>query len=119
MNYCQLVELFLLFHRSVKENDVRLNACVMHKMLALFFATNHQNYSRYVTLYSLKLSNLEHSNPVVFHMLKNDGFSIRRNEQQFNRVGADMCLEQTINAQVLLHMPISTQQLIGGWSQVQ
>ena len=27
MNYCQHVELFLLFHRSVKENDVRLNAC--------------------------------------------------------------------------------------------
>ena len=99
MNYCQLVELFLLFHRSVKENDVRLNVCVMHKMSALFFATNHQNYSRYVTLYSLELLNLEHSNPVVFHMLKNGGFSIRRNEQQFNRVGVDMCHEQTINAQ--------------------
>ena len=99
MNYCQLVELFLLFHRSVKENDVRLNACVMHKMSTLFFATNHQNYSRYVTLYSLELLNLEHSNPVVFHMLKNGGLSIRRNEQQFNRVDVDMCLEQTINAQ--------------------
>ena len=98
MNYCQLVKLFLLFHRSVKENDVRLNACVMHKMSALFFATNHQNYSRYVTLYSLERLNLEHSNRVVFHMLKNGGFSIRRNEQQFNRVGVDMCLEQTINA---------------------
>ena len=43
--------------------------------------------------------NLVHSNPIVFHMLKNGGFSIRRNEQQFNRVGVDMCLEQTTNAQ--------------------
>ena len=32
-------------------------------------------------------------------MLKSGGFSVRRNEQQFNRVGVDMCLEQTINAE--------------------
>ena len=70
MNYCELMELFLLFHRSLKENDARLNAYTLHKISALFFATNHPNYAHCMTLYSLDLLNLEYSNPTVFRMLK-------------------------------------------------
>ena len=61
--------------------------------------TNHPNYARYMTLYSLELLNLEHSNAAVYEMLKKGGFSVRRNEQQFKRVAVDMCLKQSINAE--------------------
>ena len=46
MQYCQLVELYLLMNRAVKINYVDLYCYVLFELTALFFSTNHVNYAR-------------------------------------------------------------------------
>ena len=52
-----------------------------------------------MSLHSLELVGLEKEKPVVAHLLKNWAFSVNRSGKLFSRVGVDMALEQTINAE--------------------
>ena len=96
MSYCHLMDLYLLFHGAMKCCDVDLYTYILHNISAIFFSTNHQNYAKWMTRYSLELLNL---NPPLRRMLLNGGLSIRRSSHHFCRVGVDMALEQTINAE--------------------
>ena len=57
MIYCHLVDLYLLFHGAMKTCDVDLFTYVLHDMSKIFFTTNHQNYAKWMTRYSLELPN--------------------------------------------------------------
>ena len=94
--YCHLMDLFLLSHGSMKCCDVDLYTYVIHVISAIFYSTNHPNYARWITRFSLEMLNL---NPTLKRMLMNGGLSIRRSSHHFSRVGVDMALEQTINAE--------------------
>ena len=59
MMYCHLVDLYFLFHGAMKKCDVDLYAYVLHDMSKIFFTTNHQNYAKWMTRYSLELLNLD------------------------------------------------------------
>ena len=96
MIYCHLVDLYLLFHGAMKTCDVDLFTYVLHDMSKIFFTTNHQNYAKWMIRYSLELLNLDLP---LRKMLMNGGLSVQRSKNHFSRVGIDMALEQTINAE--------------------
>ena len=87
---------YLLFHHAVKTNDVDLFAYALHDMSKIFFTTNHHNYARWMTRYALELLNVS---DLLKSMLMNGGLSVRRTNNPYSRVGVDMALEQTINAE--------------------
>ena len=80
----------------MKKNDVDLFAYALCDMSKVFFTTNHQNYARWMTRYALELVNINDS---LKEVLIRGGFSVRRTNNPYSRVGVDMALEQTINAQ--------------------
>ena len=98
MQYCHLVELYLILHRAVKINDINLHRYVLFEISALFFSTNHVNYAGWMVLHDLELFNLDFTHPGVAELLKNGAFSVRRSAGKFSRVGVDMALEESINA---------------------
>ena len=69
---------------------------MLHDTLKIFFTINHQNYAKWMTRYSLELLNLDLP---LRKILMNGGLSVRRSKNHFSRVGVDMTLEQTINAE--------------------
>ena len=87
---------YLLFHHAMKTNDIDLFAYALHDMSKIFFVTNHHNYARWMTRYTLELLNIDKS---LKEKLTNGGFSVRRTNNPYSRVGVDMALEQTINAE--------------------
>ena len=90
MIYCHL------FHGAIKTCDVDLFTYVLHDMSKILFTTNHQNYAKCMTRYSLELLNLDLP---LRKMLINGGLSVQRSKNHFSRVGVDMVLEQTTNAE--------------------
>ena len=96
MIYCHLVDLYPLFHGSMNTCEVDLFTYVLHDRLNIFFTTNHQNYAKWMTRYSLELLNLDLP---LRKMLMNGGLSVQQSKNHFSRVGVDMALEQTINAE--------------------
>ena len=60
--------------------------------------TNHHNYARWMSLYSLDLASLETSQPNLQKILTEGGFSVNKTIKSFASVPVDMALEQTINA---------------------
>ena len=69
---------------------------MLHDISKIFFKTNHQNYAKRMTRYSLELLNLDLP---LRKMVMNGGLSVRRSKNHFSRVGVDMALEQTINGE--------------------
>ena len=90
----------------------------LQRMTALFFTFNHQNYSRWLTVYHDKLLKLKISHPDIYEEFKNGCSSLKRKSKPFSRIPIDLTLEQTINADavcqrsgiVLLTNSISAQQ---------
>ena len=83
-------------HGAMKTCDVDLLTYVLHDMSKIFFTTNHQNYAKSMTRYSLELLNLELQ---LRKILMNGRLSVQRSKNHFSRVGVNMALEQTINAE--------------------
>ena len=87
---------FLILHRSIKRNDAGMFCCALFELYPILYVTNHHNYSRWMTYYSLEL---KHNRPEVMEALVKGAFSVNRSANPFARVHVGMALEQTINAQ--------------------
>ena len=96
MMYVKIVDLIQLLMRATKTNDVELYAYALFE-ISIFIVTNHHNYARWMSLYSLDLANLKTKNLEVEKLLKNGGFIVNRTRKPF-AVGVNMALEQTMNA---------------------
>lgn len=70
----------------------------MTPIIDLFFATNHVNYSRWLTKFQLDLLNIDDTHPGLREILEKGVFSVRRTPHQFSRCPVDLTLEQTVNA---------------------
>lgn len=79
MHYTDLVQLYRLFVRACKTNDVSLFTYALGRMRAVIFAANRPNYSRWMTLYHLNLLNVKEP----FRTMLEDGeLSIRRSAKK-------------------------------------
>jgi hypothetical protein len=97
IDYIDKVWLILTFLRATKENDLDLYVTCIQKMCPLFFAYDHQNYAKYLSVYHLTLINLESTHPGARDLLKQNGFSVSRSDIPGTRNAVDITIEQTIN----------------------
>lgn len=102
--YVDLVQLYLLFDRATRTNNLDLFIYSLGLMCHMFFATNHPNYARYMVMYHLNLMNVENTHPGVRKMLLAGGLSVRRSSKSFARTPVDLTLEQTVNANAASRM---------------
>lgn len=96
--YVDYIRLYHNLKRATRTNDIDLYIYTLTSMIGLFFATNHVNYSRWLTKFQLDLMNVEDSHPGLRKILDEGAFTIRRTEHAFSRVPVDLTLEQTVNA---------------------
>lgn len=98
MLYIELIHTFNEFERAVRTNDIQLFIQSLTPMIHLFFATNHINYSRWISKYQLDLLNMYKTHPGLRDILEEGVFTIRRTSHSFSRCPVDLTLEQTVNA---------------------
>lgn len=96
--YIRYIHIYHIVERAVRETDIDLFITMLTPITDLCFATNRQNYARWMSKYQLDLMNLDDSHPGLRHLLENGGFSIRRSNNEFSRIPVDLTLEQTVNA---------------------
>ena len=98
MTYAKIVGLIQLMQRAIKINDTALYSFAFFEVTYIFFMTNHHNYARCMSLYSLDLANLETSQPNLQKIFTEGGFSINRTGKSFDSGPVYIALEQAINA---------------------
>jgi len=96
--YIDLVDRYKCFCRAYRTNNIELYTEALEKMIPAFFAGKRLNYARWMTVYLIKLLNLETESPEVKTALSQGGLSIKRSGKSFSSVPVDMALEQTVNA---------------------
>lgn len=98
MMYIDYIQVYHNLERATRTNDISLFIYTLTPVIGLFFATNHVNYSRWLTKYQLDLMNIDGSHPGLRAILEEGAFTVRRTDHQFSRVPVDLTLEQTVNA---------------------
>jgi len=96
--YIDYIQQFHLVERAIRTNDIDLYIRSLTDIIGLFFATNHVNYSRWLTKFQLDLLNVDNSHPGLRDILDQGIFTVRRTDKPFSRSPVDLTLEQTINA---------------------
>ena len=107
---CEVSETFAFWDRFVKmvsilrdlvradrEGTWDLHLQSVQAVLPLFARCDRINYLRWGSVYLEDMRKLAQDAPSVFENFKAGKFVVKRTEGQFTAVGADMCLEQTIN----------------------
>ena len=95
--YVDQANIFLLFDRACRTNDVSLYTYALGLMCPMFFATHKPNYARWISLYHLNLLNMETTHPGIRTNFEAGALSVRRTRHSFSRSTVDITLEQTVN----------------------
>lgn len=98
MSYVRFVEFYQLFERAIRTSDLDLYIYSAQSMCALFFISNHHNYSRWLTRNLDELININKTHPTLRAEFEEGALSVRRTPKNFCRSPIDLTLEQTINA---------------------
>ncbi len=69
----------------------------LQAILPLFAVFDRTNYLRWCSIYVEDMQNLSITHPDVYDHFLSGKFSVKRTPGKFKAVGADQCLEQTIN----------------------
>lgn len=96
--YCQLINLFLRFSRSIRTSNLELYMDSIYNMADFFFVLNQPNYARWSLLYLSNLIELYNINSPLVDEFRRGAFGIKRTNANFARSPIDLTLEQTINA---------------------
>ena len=81
--YIRYIQIYHTVERAVRETDIDLFITMLTPIIDLYFATNRQNYARWMSKYQLDLMNLDDSHPGLRQLLEDGGFSVRRSNNQF------------------------------------
>ena len=105
MTYAKIVGLIQLMQRAIKINDTALYSFAFFEVTYIFFMTNHHNYARCMSLYSLDLANLETSQPNLQKIFTERRFSINRTGKSFASFPASLIL--LLNKQLMQTQRVS------------
>lgn len=83
--------------RADREGNWYLHLHTVQALLPLFCIFDRTNYARWCSLYLEDMRRLPETAPEVYEMFCKGKFVVKRTHGKFKAVGADMCLEQTIN----------------------
>ena len=92
------IEYFHRLERSIRTNKVDGFTRAMTPIIALFFVTNHVNYSRWLSKFQLDLLNISNTHPGLREILDQGAFSVKCTDHNFSRLPTDLMLEQAINS---------------------
>ena len=95
LSYMDHISLVLALNRSVKTNNFLLYSYCIGAMPDLFFSYGGQNYSRYLTFYSMFIANLEFTHPGAVDQIKLGIFSVARSMIPGSRCAVDKTMEET------------------------
>lgn len=97
VQYMDKVWLVLTYLRATKENNLDLHMACLEYMCPFYFAMDHHNYARYLSVYYITLLNLDVTHPGATDLLRNGGLSVSRSDVPASRNPVDLTIEQTIN----------------------
>ncbi len=83
--------------RADREGNWQLHLHTVQQLLPLFAVCDRVNYLRWCSVYLEDMRKLPETAPGVHASFCAGKFVVKRTEGHFNAIGADMCLEQTIN----------------------
>ena len=83
--------------RADRESDWNLHLHVVKEIMPMFSVCDRTNYLRWGSVYIEDMQKLPETAPDVYKAFSSGNFSVKRTPGEFNSVGVDMCLEQTIN----------------------
>ena len=95
--FIQMVALLKDLIRADREGNWPLHLHSVQALLPLFAVFDRINYLRWCSLYLEDMRKLVDTAPDIFESFMAGKFVIKRTQGFFKAVGADMCLEQTIN----------------------
>ena len=87
--------------QAVKTNDCYLYGSCLYAMADLFFSFYGQNYARYLTYFSLFLSNIEETHPGATELLNLGSIGVARSFTPGNLCAVDKTIEETFSCGML------------------
>ena len=97
MLYIKVVHILLNFIRVERERNWLLYLDSAADMLPFFFAYDHPNYSRWLTMYICDMQQLSHTAPEVYAEFIQGYHAISKSGKPSSSVWTDMALEQSEN----------------------
>ena len=95
--FIQMVWILRDLVRADREGDWDLHLNSVQAVLPLFAGCDRTNYLRWASVYLEDMRQLPKVAPVVYENFMARRFAVKRTNGKFSAVGANMCLEQTIN----------------------
>ena len=86
--------LVLSFVRSIRMGSFRLYKESIKSLLPWFFALDHTNYSRWLSVHLVDMFHLEEINTDIATAFKNGMFVINKTRRKFSSIGIDHTHEQ-------------------------
>uniref|UniRef100_UPI00358DF722 uncharacterized protein n=1 Tax=Myxine glutinosa TaxID=7769 RepID=UPI00358DF722 len=96
-SYIETVELLLLFIRGTREANWDVHLASIRCMLPWKFAYDHINYSRYLPVYWLEMSDVQQTHPTIHQKFMESEFATQRSDKAFAQIACDQTIEQTAN----------------------
>ena len=90
----QLELLLLVFLRSICQANFPLYVNSIAKMLPWFFALNHQNYTRWLSVHLLDMCTLHQTAPEVACKFNEGFFTVSKSSNRFSAIVIDQAHEQ-------------------------
>ena len=92
---CLQIEI-LVFVRSIREGNFHLYVQSLRNLLEWFFALDHTNDARWLTIHVFNLILLPITHPDVYQQLLKGFFSFAETKRPFSRMALDQVHERTI-----------------------
>ena len=96
--YVDYIQTYHDLERAIRSKNIDMFTHSLTRIIDLFFATNHVNYSRWLSKFQLDLLNMDDTHPGLRQLLEKGAFTVRRSDNSFSRCPVDLTLEQTVNA---------------------
>ena len=96
-NVIELIEQLKNLIRADRKGNWLLHMHTVQELLHIFAAFNCTNYLRWCSIYLEYIRNLPETHPAINEAFMLGKFSVKLTKRCYSAVGADMCLEQTIN----------------------
>ena len=95
LSYADHVWLVLSLNLAVKTNDYFLYGSCLFQMADIFFSFDGQNHARYLTFFSVFLTNIEETHPGATDLLKMGAISVARSFVPSSQCTVDRTIEET------------------------
>ena len=84
----------LIFIRSIRESNFALYISSLRSLMKWFFALDHYNYARWLSVHIHDLLKLEYSIPDVFQNFQKGHFAFQKSLREFSNIALDQVHEQ-------------------------